>query len=168
MTVTAPRWRSRFRSLCPATSCRVPLAVLPQPDAGGADRHGVESVIGFLVPGTKLAASFIFATEDGTISAWTGGLTPPNNAVIAVDNSQSPNPVDGAVYKGLVFGVNVKGVFLFATNFRAGTIDVFGPNQRLLAGAFPARDDGREISRIRRSRRASRRSASRTSMATSS
>jgi uncharacterized protein (TIGR03118 family) len=96
----------------------------------------------FLVPGTKLAASFIFATEDGTISAWTGGLTPANNAVIAVDNSQSPNPVDGAVYKGLVFGVNVKGVFLFATNFRAGTIDVFGPNSPG-GGAFPhATTDG--------------------------
>lgn len=91
----------------------------------------------FLVPGTKLPASFIFATEDGTISAWTGGLTPANDAVIAVDNSQVPNAADGAVYKGLVFGVNVKGVFLFATNFRAGTIDVFGPNSPG-AGAFPA------------------------------
>ena len=29
------------------------------------------------------------------------------------------------VYKGVVFGINVNGVFLFATN-RAGTIDVFG------------------------------------------
>lgn len=41
----------------------------------------------FLVPGTTTAAAFIFATEDGTISAWAGGLTPPNNAVLAVDNS---------------------------------------------------------------------------------
>src|SRR6516165_3463064 len=85
----------------------------------------------FAVPGTKsatnpngTAAAFIFDTEDGTISAWAGGLTPPNqnNAVIAVDNSGS-----GAVYKGLVVGVNTHGVFLFATNFHAGTIDVFGP-----------------------------------------
>ena len=76
---------------------------------------------GFLVPGTTLLATFIWDTEDGTLSAWTGGLTPPNQAVLAVDNSP------GAVYKGLVFGVNAKGVFLFATNFRAGTVDVFGP-----------------------------------------
>src|SRR5258708_23518145 len=61
----------------------------------------------FLVPGTKLSATFIFATEDGTLSAWTGGLNPPDNAVLAADNSAS-----GAVYKGLVVGVNVKGVFL--------------------------------------------------------
>jgi uncharacterized protein (TIGR03118 family) len=78
---------------------------------------------GFLVPGTNLPASFIWSTEDGTISAWTGNLTPdPNNARLAVDNSP------GAVYKGLVFGVNANGVFLFATNFRAGTVDVFDNN----------------------------------------
>jgi uncharacterized protein (TIGR03118 family) len=78
----------------------------------------------FLVPKTGKAATFIFSTEDGTISAWTGGLTPPNAAVLAVDNSKTG---PGAVYKGLVFGTNTNGVFLFATNFRAGTVDVFGP-----------------------------------------
>jgi uncharacterized protein (TIGR03118 family) len=79
---------------------------------------------GFLVPGTHppLLATFIWGTEDGTISAWTGGLTVPDAAVLAVDNSP------GAVYKGLVFGVNANGVFLFATNFRAGTVDVFDHN----------------------------------------
>jgi uncharacterized protein (TIGR03118 family) len=85
----------------------------------------------FIVPGTKsttnpngIQASFIFATEDGTLSAWAQGLTPnPTNAVIAFDNSAS-----GAVYKGLASGVNVNGFFLFATNFNAGTVDVFGPN----------------------------------------
>jgi uncharacterized protein (TIGR03118 family) len=87
----------------------------------------------FLVPGTSSQAAFIFDTEDGTLSAWAGGLT---NAVIAVDNSAS-----GAVYKGLAFGVNVHGAFLFATNFNAGTIDVFGPNGS--DGLFtPATTDG--------------------------
>jgi uncharacterized protein (TIGR03118 family) len=81
----------------------------------------------FVVPGTQLPAVFIFDTEDGTISAWAQGLTPANNAVLAVDNSKIPNAANGAVYKGLAFGVNVNGAFLFATNFRAGTIDVFGP-----------------------------------------
>ena len=65
------------------------------------------------------------------------GLTPnPTNAVIAVDNSAS-----GAVYKGLAYGVNVNGFFLFATNFNAGTVDVFGPNGP--DGLFtPATTDG--------------------------
>jgi uncharacterized protein (TIGR03118 family) len=84
----------------------------------------------FLVPHTTSPATFIWDTEDGTISAWTGGLTPPDQAVLAVDNSA------GAVYKGLVFGTNAHGVFLFATNFGAGTIDVFAPNGS--AGFRPA------------------------------
>jgi uncharacterized protein (TIGR03118 family) len=94
----------------------------------------VPSPSAFVVPGTAdtanpngIQASFIFSTEDGTISAWAQGLTPATNAVLAVDNSQTPNAANGAVYKGLAFGVNVNGAFLFATNFRAGTIDVFGP-----------------------------------------
>jgi uncharacterized protein (TIGR03118 family) len=82
----------------------------------------------FLVPGTKIQAAFIFATEDGTISAWGGGLTPPDVAVIAADNSANPTAGDGAVYKSMVFAVNASsGPLLFATNFRAGTVDVFAP-----------------------------------------
>lgn len=83
----------------------------------------------FLVPNTTSPAAFIFDTEDGTISAWAGGLTPPDQAVLAFS---SPD----AVYKGLVFGTNTRGVFLFAANFRAGTIDVFAPNGS--AGFRPA------------------------------
>ena len=79
-------------------------------------------------------ATFIFSSEDGTISAWTGGLTTnPDTAVLAVNNSLipgstlPPNTQPGAVYKGLAVGVNAKGVFLFATNFRAGTVEVYAP-----------------------------------------
>jgi len=77
----------------------------------------------FLVPGTKIQASFIFSTEDGTISAWAGGLSPATDAVLAADESSN-----GAVYKSLAFAVNTTGTFLFAANFRNGTVDVFGPN----------------------------------------
>jgi uncharacterized protein (TIGR03118 family) len=83
----------------------------------------------FVVPGSVssanpngIQAAFIFDTEDGTVSAWAGGLNPADNAVLAVNNSASR-----AVYKGLAYGLNVHGFFLFATNFRARTIDVFGP-----------------------------------------
>jgi uncharacterized protein (TIGR03118 family) len=84
----------------------------------------------FQIPGTSnppITASFIFATEDGTFSAWASGLTPPDAAVLAADNSAS-----GAVYKGLVFGTNPSGVFLFATNFREGTVDVFDHTYHLV------------------------------------
>ena len=87
----------------------------------------------FLVPGTTLPALFIFDTEDGTISAWNLNVN-RTNAVIAVDNSQS-----GAVYKGLAFGTNVKGNHIYATNFFAGTIEVFD-NQ-----FHPAATDGKFI-----------------------
>lgn len=77
----------------------------------------------FLVPGTRIPALFIFSTEDGTISAWAGGLNPADSAVLGADESAS-----GAVYKSLAFGVNPQGAFLFAANFSNGTVDVFGPN----------------------------------------
>jgi uncharacterized protein (TIGR03118 family) len=93
---------------------------------------------GFLVPGTKIPAAFIFATEDGTISAWAGGLpSNPLDAVLAVDNSAGGT---GAVYKGLEFGTTEAGNFIYATNFRAGTIDVFdssfAPANAKLKGKF--------------------------------
>ena len=74
----------------------------------------------------------LFATEDGTIAGWNNNVD-STHAVIAVDNSAS-----GAVYKGLALGFNAKGAFLFATNFHAGTVDVFDSNFRPIhvPGAF--------------------------------
>jgi uncharacterized protein (TIGR03118 family) len=113
----------------PSTDCQtVAPGATPNPTPAAPTGMIWNPSSAFLVPGTKTQASFIFDTEDGTISAWAGGLTPADNAVLGVDNSQVPNAANGAVYKGLAFGVNVHGAFLFATNFRAGTIDVFGPN----------------------------------------
>jgi uncharacterized protein (TIGR03118 family) len=76
----------------------------------------------FLV-GPKAPAAFIFATEDGTISGWNPqSPAGPNAAVLEVDNS---NGGTGAVYKGLALASSGGSDFLYATNFRAGTIDVF-------------------------------------------
>ena len=130
-------------NVVPTTSCNT---VDPKNPPTNAAPTGViwNPSSAFVVPGTQsttnpkgIQAAFIFATEDGTLSAWAGGLTTnPTNAVIAFDNSAS-----GAVYKGLAYGVNVHGFFLFATNFNAGTVDVFGPNGT--DGLFtPATTDG--------------------------
>ncbi|HUC72774.1 MAG TPA: TIGR03118 family protein [Stellaceae bacterium] len=110
--------------MVPPTACmhndpKNPLNPTPAVPTGLVWNPTTMPATAFLVPGTMLPATFIWDTEDGTIAAWTGGLTPPDQAVLAADNSP------GAVYKGLVFGVNAKGVFLFATNFRTGTVDVF-------------------------------------------
>jgi uncharacterized protein (TIGR03118 family) len=61
-------------------------------------------------------AHFLFATEDGTIAAWTSGAS----AARVVDNSAS-----GAVYKGLTTVTGAGGSLLYAANFNAGTVDVF-------------------------------------------
>ena len=123
-------------NVVPITSCRT---VDPKNPPHNAAPTGViwNPSPTFLVPGTSSQATFIFDAEDGTLSAWaSGGLYSSNNAVIAVNNSKK-----GAVYKGLAFGVNVHGPFLFATNFNAGTIDVFGRNGS--DGHFtPATTDG--------------------------
>ena len=74
--------------------------------------------------GKTAPALFIFATEDGTISAWNPNVN-PNSAVIAVDNSKGGSPGDGAVYKGLAIGTTKDGTFLYAANFRNDSVDVF-------------------------------------------
>jgi uncharacterized protein (TIGR03118 family) len=116
----------------PPTACK-PIDPRHPPNPTPAAPTGVvwNPSSAFLVPNQNppKTATFIFATEDGTISAWTGGLTPPDAAVLAADNST------GAVYKALVFGTNAGGVFLFATNFRAGTIDVFDHTYNIVSSA---------------------------------
>jgi uncharacterized protein (TIGR03118 family) len=108
----------------PTSSCQ-PRDPNNPPNPGPAAPTGIvwNPAASFVVPGTKIPAVFIFSTEDGTISAWAGGLNPAENAVLAADESST-----GAVYKSLAFAVNNKGAFLFATNFHNGTVDVFGPN----------------------------------------
>ena len=108
----------------PASSCQ-PKDPNKPPNPAPAAPTGIvwNPAASFLVPGTKIPAVFIFSTEDGTISAWAGGLNPAENAVLAADESSS-----GAVYKALAFAVNAKGAFLFAADFHNGTVDVFGPN----------------------------------------
>jgi uncharacterized protein (TIGR03118 family) len=77
-------------------------------------------------------AVFIFSAEDGTISGWNPNVD-MTNAVLAADRSAT-----GAIYKGLAIGVTGGNSFLFATNFNAGTVDIFDKNFALVvkAGAF--------------------------------
>jgi uncharacterized protein (TIGR03118 family) len=130
-------------NVIPASACH-PVNPKNPPNPAPAAPTGIvwNPSPAFLVPGTTIQAAFIFATENGTISAWAGGLNPPNNAVLAVDNSSTPSAANGAVYKGLAIGVNANGVFLFATNFRSGRIDVFGPSGGTKGLFTPATTDG--------------------------
>jgi len=108
----------------------------------GFDRNGVAA---------SAPALFMFATEDGTIVGWNPGVNPPgfdiNKAgsygIIAVDNSTNPTAADGAVYKGLAIATDAAGkTLLYATNFRAGTVEVYDTSFHrvsLSAGAFTDR-----------------------------
>ena len=82
--------------------------------------------------GVSGASIFLFDSEDGTISGWNQSVD-ATHAILAVNNSSS-----GVVYKGLAIGSNSSGTFLYATNFHAGTIDVFNKKFALtrLAGSF--------------------------------
>ncbi len=121
-----------------ATSC-MPVSPNANPPPTNAAPTGIvwNPTTTFLVPGTQTAAVFIWATEDGTISAWAPTLPDTSQAILAADNSGSGL---GAVYKGLVFGTNSHGVFLYATDFRNAKIDVFAPNGPNNNGLFPAAD----------------------------
>jgi uncharacterized protein (TIGR03118 family) len=99
-----------------------PLVVTIPAGKGSSSKVGTptgqvqNSTTGFLLAnGNK--ASFIFSTEDGTISAWNGGSA----ATIMVDNSAS-----GAVYYGLAIGTDAAGTpLLYAPNFTTGKIEVY-------------------------------------------
>ncbi len=75
-----------------------------------------------LTPGGP-AARFIFSTEDGTISAWAGGVS----AKLEVDNSDNGS-AHGAVYKGATSGEFDGHKFLYVTNFRSGKVEVYDTN----------------------------------------
>jgi uncharacterized protein (TIGR03118 family) len=79
--------------------------------------------------GTSFSSLFIFDTEDGTISGWNLNFADRTHAVLAVDRSKVGK---GAVYKGLAIGSNATGTFIFATNFRFGTIEMFDSNFNLV------------------------------------
>jgi uncharacterized protein (TIGR03118 family) len=111
---------------------------LPSSSTGAAPAAPTGTVLnttaGFVIAeGQRSApATSIFATEDGTIAAWNDQVD-ERHALLAVYNSGS-----GAVYKALTLGTNAQGTFLFATNFHAGTVDVFDSqfHQVQLAGSF--------------------------------
>lgn len=78
-------------------------------------------------------AAFIFDGEDGAITAWSSAAN-ASEALVKVDNSSS-----GAVYTGLAIGTNGSNTYLFATNFWAGTVEVYDSNYApvtLASGAF--------------------------------
>jgi uncharacterized protein (TIGR03118 family) len=106
----------------------------PAPGAGDATPTGqvfnsFQSSGAFMLPDGS-PATFLFATEDGTISGWNraAGTT----SIITVNESNNPADGDhnqgGAVYKGLAIADTKNGPMLYAANFRHGTVDMYDQN----------------------------------------
>lgn len=98
------------------------------------------SATDFIIPAPNgQAAAFIFVTEDGTISAWNGG----QNATRVVDNNDNGSP-HGAVYKGATSAVLNGKKYLYVTNFRAGRVEVYDTNFKLVHLGDEAFDPGHD------------------------
>ncbi len=88
---------------------------------------------GFVVSENGLSGPslFMFATEDGTISGWNRTVD-VTHAILEVDRSTVGA---GAVYKGLAIASLASGTFIYATNFRFGTVEMFNSSFHLV-GSF--------------------------------
>jgi uncharacterized protein (TIGR03118 family) len=145
-SATGPFWisenNSGVSSIDSVTASGVTLNVIPPvtiapptTDSGSAAPTGqvfnsLASTGAFMLQDGS-PASFLFATEDGTISGWNPAAG--TQSIIAVN--ESANPADGneaqslgAVYKGLALADTDTGPMLYAANFRHGTVDVYDQN----------------------------------------
>ena len=111
----------------------VPLVVsIP----GGAPTGQVfNDTSGFMVPGTGAPALFIFASENGGISAWNKSANPLTQAVPV-------GQVANAVYKGLALVHSPFGPLLLAADFRHNRVDVYDSTFHRLDVGLLFRDPG--------------------------
>jgi len=112
-------------------------AVFTVPGVGGAQGNPTGLVFnggtGFVVNNGagSSSARFIFASEDGTLSAFRGAPI-----VTVVPNANAP--AHGAIYKGLAIDSATDGHLLYATDFHNGKVDIFDSQFHAvtIAGAF--------------------------------
>jgi uncharacterized protein (TIGR03118 family) len=141
---TTPWWVSDngagVSTLYKGNGTAIPLVVTIPPPAGspaGTTAAPTGNVFngtsGFVVATSSGAGPsfFMFATEDGTISGWNPSAD-PTHAILAVDRSTVGA---GAVYKGLAIASLASGTFIYATNFRFGTVEMFNSSFHLV-GSF--------------------------------
>ena len=108
-------------NVIPAVTIPAPAGTTTAPAAGDTSTptgQVFNSFPGAFVLSNGTAATFLFATEDGTVAGWNqaAGAT----ALLPIDNSAT-----GAVYKGLAIGMSASGPTLYAANFNSGTVDMF-------------------------------------------
>ncbi len=116
-----------------------PPVTIPSGRAGGGTSTPTGQVYNsFLTTGAFTLsdgspATFLFVTEDGTISGW--NISAHSQAITVIDDSDTPAAGAlglGAVYKGLAIGESSEGPMVYAANFRHGTVDMFDQNFNLV------------------------------------
>jgi hypothetical protein len=125
---TSPWWiannGSGTSTLYSAATNTIPSLVVSIP--GGKPTGAVWNSAGsgtFVVKNGAASGSavFIFSSEAGIISGWNPGVPAPPST-----QAQIGATVPGAIYKGLAIAGTGTSARLYATNFHAGTVDVFG------------------------------------------
>jgi uncharacterized protein (TIGR03118 family) len=132
-SATSPFWISDFGTGLSTlyNSSGVPITtvkpVIPATGASAAPGSPTGCVnnstaTAFFVPNSAgRTASFLFATQQGSLSGWSSAVD-ATKAIVMVDKSAS-----GAVYKGLAIAIPsaTTGPRIYATNFNAGTVEVY-------------------------------------------
>jgi len=103
------------------------VVTIPTPDGSGtaAPTGTVFNYSKSFEVATGMPAVFLFVTEDGTISGWNPGVD-GTHAILKVNRSGK------AIYKGCALAQTKDGVFLYATNFQSGRVEVFDGNFKLV------------------------------------
>lgn len=122
-SATGPFWVSNNNSntstLYNGAGARFPLAspliVSVQAPTGQVFSGGA----GFIEPNTAISPNFIFAGDNGTVSAWGAA-----NGTTAV----TPVTTVGASYNGIAIGTSSLGPTLYLANTNQNRIDTFGAN----------------------------------------
>jgi uncharacterized protein (TIGR03118 family) len=129
-TATSPFWignngtgtSTLYGTTGTAVALVVTIPTTSGPTGGAVSGTIANTTTSFAIADGK-AASFIFCTEDGTISGWNGSVSPAGAATISVDNTKA-----NSVFKGCVIGGTAAAPILYVTDFHNGVVDMFDGN----------------------------------------
>jgi uncharacterized protein (TIGR03118 family) len=136
-TATSPFWignngtgtSTLYNTIGVATALVVNIPT-PAAAMGGAVSGVIANTTTSFVIADGKAASFIFCTEDGTISGWNGSVSPAALATISVNNTAA-----NSVFKGCVIGGTATAPVMYVTDFHNGVVDMFDGNFNPIPGA---------------------------------
>lgn len=126
-------WSTLYNGAGTPNSLRVLIPTAGNGPVDPTGNNGVGTPTGIVANGSKTdfqvqgkSSSFIFATLDGTISAWSSSVN-KNLATLVVDNSVSKTS-----YTGLAITSNASGNFLYAADNANNKIDMYDGNFNLV------------------------------------